>query len=104
MTRPVVWATDATRDTLDILRHIAQDDPDVAERIVDLIEAAGRRLGEIPTGRPGRVAGTFEKSLVPLPWILCYAIDDQSDAERIVILRVIHTARNWPVGHWPQEG
>lgn len=52
MTRPVVWAADATRDTLGILRHIAQDDPDVAERIVDLIEAAGSRLGEIPTGRP----------------------------------------------------
>jgi len=103
MTRPVVWAADATRDTLGILRHIAQDDPDVAERIVDLIEAAGSRLGEIPTGRPGRVPGTFEKSLVPLPWILCYAIDDQPGAERIVILRVIHTARNWPGGGWPQE-
>lgn len=54
MTRAVVWATEATRDALDILRHIAKDDPDVAERIVDLIEAAGSRLGEIPTGRPGR--------------------------------------------------
>ncbi|MDQ0420209.1 plasmid stabilization system protein ParE [Peteryoungia aggregata LMG 23059] len=85
MTRPVVWATDATRDTLEILRHIAEDDPDVAERIVDLIEAAGHRLGDITTGRPGRVAGTFEKSLAPLPWIL----------------RVIHTARNWPKGSWP---
>lgn len=61
MTRPVVWAAEATRDALDILRHIAQDDPDVAERIVDLIETAGTRLGEIPTGRPGRIAGTSEK-------------------------------------------
>ncbi len=104
MTRPVVWAAEATRDALDILRHIAQDDPDVAERIVDLIETADTRLGEIPTGRPGRIAGTFEKFLAPLPWILCYAIDDQPDAERVVILRVIHTARNWPGGRWPQEG
>lgn len=60
MTRPVVWATEATRDALDILRHIPQDDPDVAERIVGLIEAAGTRLGKISTGRPGRVADTFE--------------------------------------------
>ncbi|MBC2771355.1 type II toxin-antitoxin system RelE/ParE family toxin [Rhizobium sp. AQ_MP] len=103
MRGPVLWAADATRDTLDILRHIAEDDPDVAERIVDLIEVAGYRLGEIPTGRPGRVRGTFEKSLAPLPWILCYAVDDGFGEQRILILRVIHTARNWPKGDWPQS-
>lgn len=65
MKRPVVWAADATRDTMAILRHIAEDDPDAAERIVDAIEAGGNRLSDIPTGRPGRVAGTFEKSLAP---------------------------------------
>lgn len=53
MTRPVLWATEASRDTLEILRHIAEDDPDVAERIVDLIEAAGDRLGNI-ADRPPR--------------------------------------------------
>lgn len=104
MTRPVVWAAEAMRDTLDILRHIAEDDPDVAEQIVDLIEAAGYRLGEIPTGRPGRVPGTFEKSLAPLPWILCYVVEDGFDEQRILILRVIHTARNWPKGDWPLSG
>lgn len=104
MRRPVVWAAEATRDTLNILRHIAEDDPDVAERIVDLIEAAGYRLGEVSTGRPGRVAGTFEKSLAPLPWILCYAVDDIAGVQRILILRVIHTARNWSKGDWPREG
>ena len=103
MKRPVVWAADATRDTMAILRHIAEDDPEAAERIVDAIEAAGNRLSDIPTGRPGRVAGTFEKSLAPLPWILCYAIDDQKEGERILILRIIHTARNWPQGSWPSE-
>jgi plasmid stabilization system protein ParE len=103
MKRPVVWAADATRDALDILSHIAEDDPDVAERIVDLIKAAGTSLGEIPTGRPGRVSGTFEKSLAPLPWILCYAVDDVPDEQRILILRVIHTARSWPKGAWPEQ-
>ena len=72
-------------------------------QIVDAIEAAGNRLSDIPTGRPGRVAGTFEKSLAPLPWILCYAIDGQKEDERILILRIIHTARNWPQGSWPSE-
>lgn len=104
MTRPVVWAADATRDTLEILRHIAKDDPDAAERIVDLIESAGYRLGEMPTGRPGRVPGTFEKSLAPLPWILCYAVDESPGGQSILILRVIHTARNWPKADWPRSG
>jgi toxin ParE1/3/4 len=103
MTRPVLWAPEASRDTLEILHHIAENDLDVAERIVDLIEAAGHRLGDIPTGRPGRVARTFEKSLAPLPWILCYAVDDVPDVQRVLILRVIHTARNWPKGIWPQD-
>ena len=103
MKRPVVWATDAARDTLDILRHIAEDDPDAAERIVDLIESAGYRPGEIPTGRPGSVPGTFERSLAPLPWILSYAVEEGLDGQRILILRVIHTARNWPKGDWPRS-
>ncbi|KQW32049.1 plasmid stabilization protein [Rhizobium sp. Root274] len=103
MARPVVWSVDAYRDTLAILRHIAEDDPDTAERIVDIIEDAGHRLGERSTGRPGRVAGTFEKSLAPLPWILCYSIQTDADHESVLILRVIHTARNWPGGTWPES-
>lgn len=74
MARPVVWSVDAYRDTLAIVRHIADDDPDTAERIVDNIEAAGHRLGEGQLAG-GRVAGTFEKSAAPLPWILCYAVN-----------------------------
>jgi toxin ParE1/3/4 len=75
MKRPVIWAAEAYRDTLAILSHIAEDDPDMADRIVDLIEAAGQGLGALSTGRPGRVKGTFEKSLAPspgscaIPWI-----------------------------------
>ena len=54
------------------------------------------------TGRPGRVAGTYEKVVPGLPYILAYAIQPLPDsAELIVILRTIHGARDWPKGKWP---
>ena len=100
--RPVVWSIEAQRDNLEILRYIAEDNPFAAERVVDAIEDAGNRLGEFATGRPGRVAGTYEKSVKPLPYILAYAIAAPSGiAEQIVILRVIHTSRDWPPEGWP---
>ncbi|AYD02450.1 type II toxin-antitoxin system RelE/ParE family toxin [Neorhizobium sp. NCHU2750] len=100
--RAVVWSADAHRDMLEILRHIAEDNPDAAERVVDALEAAGRRLGEFLTGRPGRVAGTYEKSLDRLPYIIAYETRAMAGRETIVILRVIHTARDWPDEGWPR--
>lgn len=95
--RRVVWSVDAHRDYLDILRYIADDNPDAAERVVDAIEDAGNRLGEFPTGRPGRVTGTYEKVVTGLPYIIAYALTD----EAVVIVRVIHTARDWLEEEWP---
>jgi plasmid stabilization system protein ParE len=40
-----------------------------------------------------------------LPYILAYAIRTRPDGEEdVVILRVIHTARNWTKGDWPPCG
>jgi plasmid stabilization system protein ParE len=36
-----------------------------------------------------------------LPYIVAYAIDSDTTPERIVVLRVIHGARDWPEGDWP---
>ena len=100
--RPVVWSAEARRDYFDILRHIAEDDPQAAERVVDAIDKAGGDLGKHATGRPGRVAGTYEKSVARLPYVIAYALTEIAGRESIVILRVIHTARNWPPERWPQ--
>ncbi|MBS9721076.1 type II toxin-antitoxin system RelE/ParE family toxin [Tianweitania sp. BSSL-BM11] len=100
--RPVVWSRTALDNTLEILRYVAADDPHAAERLIEAIEAAGNRLGTVATGRPGRVVGTYEKSVARLPYVIAYAVDAVEGEERIVILRVIHTARHWPSGGWPQ--
>ena len=99
--RPVVWSAEAHQDSLGILRHIADDNPFAAERVVDAIEEAGNKLGAFATGRPGRVSGSYEKSLAPLPYIISYELRLIAGRECVVILRVIHTAREWPAEEWP---
>ena len=59
-------------------------------------------LGEIPTGRPGRVVGTYEKVVARTPYIVAYSLQQTSDDEdTLTVLRVIHGARDWPQGGWP---
>ncbi len=99
--RPVVWAVEAQRDNLEILRYIAQDNPLAAERVADAIADAGTELGQFATGRPGRVSGTYEKSLARLPYIIAYELRDIAGRETVVIVRVIHTSRDWLADDWP---
>jgi plasmid stabilization system protein ParE len=54
------------------------------------------------TGRPGRVGGTYEKPVTRLPYIIAYAIDLVAGRETVVILRVIHGARDWQLDEWPK--
>ena len=101
--RRVVWAESAIRDLEGVIAFLAERNPTAAQRTVDQIERAGIRLGDMATGRPGRVAGTYEKVVPGLPHILAYAIQPLPDgAELIVILRAIHGARDWPKGKWPE--
>lgn len=97
--RRVVWADAAQDDYLEILRYIAEDDPDAAERVVRAIEETGNRLADFATGRPGRVSGIYEKSIARLPYILAYALSE--DGTVLTIVHVIHTSRDWPPDNWP---
>ena len=66
------------------------------------LRGTGAALGEMATGRPGRVAGTYEKSVTGLRYIIAYALTRRGDREIVSILRVIHTARDWPDEEWPR--
>jgi len=92
--RRVVWSDTARDDYFQILRFIADDNPDAAERVVQTIEKTGNALALFATGHPGRVSGTYEKSVARLPYIIVYALND--DATTVTILQVIHTSRDWP--------
>jgi toxin ParE1/3/4 len=99
VTRRVQSSNDALDDLLLQIAHIAADDPDAAERVARQIRAVGSALGTYATGHPGRVSGTYEKSVSGLPYVIAYALTDTDRA--VSILRVIHTARDWRDGAWP---
>lgn len=102
MTRTVIWSRNALDDLKAQVAYIAADNPSSAQRAARAILDAASALGTIPTGHPGRVAGTYEKSVLRLPYIIAYAISASADGETIAIVRVIHTARDWPAEQWPK--
>lgn len=102
MTRTVQWSRDALDDFKKQIAYIAADDPNAARRVADRVQAAGEALGDMPTGRPGRVTGTYEKSVTGLPYIIAYSISGQGAQVVVSVLRVIHTARDWPNEGWPE--
>ena len=98
--RRVIWSRDARDDYLAILRYIASEDPEAAELVVDAIASAGDNLADFATGHPGRVSGTYEKSVSGLPYIIAYSLTDGGKA--VSILRVIHSSRDWGEDQWPE--
>jgi toxin ParE1/3/4 len=98
----VVWSVTALRDFDRLIAYIAARNPYAAARITTLIDRTARELGALQTGRQGRVAGTYEKIVSGLPYVMAYAIAPPPDADGVVILRIIHGARNWPPGQWPR--
>jgi toxin ParE1/3/4 len=100
--RDVVWSQDALDDMDSMAAYIAADNPAAALKVLGRIEQAAEKLGQMAIGRRGRVTGTYERPLSGLPYIIAYALQTlPSGRERVVILRVIHTARNWPKESWP---
>jgi plasmid stabilization system protein ParE len=102
VTRPVQWSLEALDDLKAQVAYIAVENPAAAQRVADRIRATCDALGEMATGRPGRVSGTYEKSVTRLPYIVAYALTQRAGREVVSILRVIHTARDWPDEEWPR--
>lgn len=102
MKRPVIWSRAALDDLKTQVAYIAAENPAAAQRVADGLRAAALALSEIPTGRPGRLVDTYEKSVPRLPYIIAYTITAAGVEEAIAIVRVIHTARDWPTGQWPK--
>ena len=100
MKRTVTWSRAALDDLKSQVSYIARDNPAAARRVAATIRKTGDALADFAIGHPGRVAGTYEKSIGGLPYIIAYVIDMRGDEEVIVVLHVIHTARNWREGEW----
>lgn len=89
----LIWAPSAIADTDAIWLYIAQDNPNAANRTLDIIETAAVRLVRSPRlGRTGRIAGTREFVIWRTKYILVYRLRGKD----IEIAHVVHGARQWP--------
>lgn len=88
----LVWTRTAHADRKAIREHIAQHAPKAA---LDLDQLFSNKVGVLMThpelGRIGRISGTREL-VAHKNYILVYDLTDDT----IRVLRVLHTARQWP--------
>jgi toxin ParE1/3/4 len=68
--------------------------------VADRIDAVVSLLRESSVGRTGRVPGTFEFVVPRTAYIIAYTLSD--DSHTLHVLRVIHAARHWPSGGFPE--
>ncbi|HJV03416.1 MAG TPA: type II toxin-antitoxin system RelE/ParE family toxin [Burkholderiaceae bacterium] len=88
----LVWTRTASLDRKEIREYIAQDNPGAALALDEQIESmAGRLIAYPGLGKPGRAAGTREL-VAHQHYILVYDIA----GDQVRVLRVLHTARQWP--------
>lgn len=88
----LAWARTAHADRKAIREHIAQHAPKAALYLDELISNKAALLLTHPElGRIGRVTGTREL-VAHKNYILVYDLTDSM----IRVLRVLHTARQWP--------
>ena len=91
--RRLRWSIAAANDLEDIANYLYLYHPDFAVATIHRLYGAAKSLKEFPyVGRVGRKSGTLELVLAPLPYLLIYAVDDQS----IHILRFLHGAQDRP--------
>ena len=80
----------------DLVGFLLERNVTVALRTRDIIVSRVALLADQPAlGRPGRVARTRELVIGSTPSIVAYRIAQSADA--VIILRVLHGARQWPV-------
>jgi toxin ParE1/3/4 len=99
VTRRIAWSARAASDYHQQLEFIAQEDSTNADLVDQRILAAIELLAERPIGRPGRISGTYEKTIPKTGLIVAYELTSDS----LSVLRIIHARRNWPKGKWPSE-
>lgn len=89
----VLVAAEARADILEIGRYIARDNPERARTFVDELLEKARRIGERPEAWPlvARYADRGVRRRVHGAYLIFYRIE----AERVVVLHVLHGARDY---------
>ena len=89
----IEWSVHARIDRDEIFDYIEADSPKAAIGVDDAIRHHVFQLIDHPlSGRPGRAPDTRELVVTGLPYIVTYRVFKES----VLILRVLHAARQWP--------
>ncbi len=87
------WTIGANRNLEQIEDYIARENPIAAiDTVLTVIKAVELLTDQPAMGRIGRVHGTRELIIMDTPYIVPYRVKNHT----IEILRVIHSARQWP--------
>ncbi|PJK06660.1 type II toxin-antitoxin system mRNA interferase toxin, RelE/StbE family [Lysobacteraceae bacterium NML95-0200] len=87
----IEWSKEAAADVAGIIEYVAERNPKAANELEQRIADCVERLAAWPMMcRPGRIAGTREY-VITSSYVLVYRV-----TERLDILRVIHTSREYP--------
>jgi len=87
------WSTEASVDFAGIVEYIRAQNPSAADRVARTIYDSIASLANFPQqGRPGKVEGTREFVLTPLPFIVIYRLTQNM----VEIVRVLHGSQRWP--------
>ena len=79
------WSPAAAEDIEQIFNYIRTDGADTAQRVAETVYDRASTLGDHPyQGRPGRILGTRELALPPLPFIIIYRVRESDDVVEIV--------------------
>ena len=90
----IEWRETARADLLAIISHIADENPEAAQRLKDDIQAKVAVLAMHPKlHKSGRVPGTREM-VVRANYVVVYA----EDLRAVTVLRILHAAQQWPAG------
>ena len=89
--RRVLWSPPGLalyeREVRDWLGKLGES---ATRRIKGDIELALEGLAQRPIGRPGPIAGTYEKSVVGQPYVIAYALlsRDDGEADDVLVLSI----------------
>lgn len=89
---PIIWRNSARTDLAEIIRYIANEDPQAARWLKDRLESAVLPLTEHPyLYRTGRVPGTREVVVHP-NYVLVYRVA----TDCIEVVNVLHSRQEYP--------
>lgn len=88
----LVWTRPAAADRREIRAYIAQHNPTAALALDELFtDKASKLINRPAIGHPGRLPGTREL-VAHRHYVLVYDVSE----DVVRILRVLHTAQQWP--------